>query len=108
MPRIFQYQKEAHPLSQDVGFVETVTLDKWFQPASQPIFIPHRAQQGSQVVVLNLPNPIVAFGWYAETSQPIFVKPRIQPLIANSLVAPSTVVSDGVIVLIDLVSSGLR
>lgn len=108
MPRIFQYQKEAHPLSQDVGFVETVTLDKWFQPASQPIFIPPKPQQGAQLLVLDLPNPIVAFGWYAETSQPIFVKGRIQPLIATSFVSPAVAVSDGVICIIDLVAEGLR
>lgn len=108
MAKLYQYQQWSGPLSQDAGFVETVTLDKWFQAASQPVFKVPPRQVGYQVLVLDLPNPIVDFGWYAPPSEPLFVAPAVQPMIATSFVLPAVVASDSVTVIIDLVDENLR
>lgn len=75
----WQYQSRAEPVL--VPSAETITLDKWYRPASEPV----RAAVGIATAVLatiGMVEPagafdeIIGYQWQQPTSQPVLVAPR--------------------------------
>lgn len=63
-----------------VEAVETVTLDKWFQPTSVPVVITPDINRGHYDIdsnALTLPESISLDKWYQELSRPVFTRPDI-------------------------------
>jgi hypothetical protein len=111
MRRRLQYQQWFSPLSQDVGFVETVTLDKWWREASQPIFLPKPVLQGGSAAMPMRLVTIASFGWNALTSQPNFAAFALKNRPPNGsilFIPPAVPITSGITVLIDLVEDELR
>jgi hypothetical protein len=55
--------------------IETVTLDKWWKPASQPTYLPTRSADLTQTVIPP-PEKILLDKWWQPTSQPTYLPKR--------------------------------
>jgi hypothetical protein len=73
--------------------VEAVTLDKWFQPASEPAWEAQAAQPTPAVGFIVEPSLFVAppvLSWYAPASEPRFEAPVSQPTTGMLAIDPTT------------------
>jgi hypothetical protein len=55
--------------------IETITLDKWWEPASQPTYLPIRSADLTQTVIPP-PEKILVDKWWQPTSQPTYLPKR--------------------------------
>lgn len=59
--------------------IETITLDKWFAPLSEPVRSKPALRTGSQLTTVTDTDPIVSFSWFASLNEPKRNKPALLP-----------------------------